>query len=127
MIRIDFEHRQSSHCESGVSANLLSHYGIHISEAMAFGIGAGLFFAYMPFVRVNKLPLTTYRCEVGGILKRVAKALGFRVHWQKFKDPQKAMAALDELLTQGHPGGVPDRRLLAALFPAGLPVPLQYA
>jgi hypothetical protein len=105
MIRIDFEHRQSSHCESGVTANLLSHYGIHISEAMAFGIGGGLFFAYMPFIRVNKLPLTTYRCEVGGILKRVTKALGCEVHWRKFKDPQSAMAVLDELLGRGIPVG----------------------
>ncbi|MFH0727367.1 MAG: BtrH N-terminal domain-containing protein [Pseudomonadota bacterium] len=105
MIRIDFEHRQSSHCESGVTANLLSHYGVHISEAMAFGIGGGLFFAYMPFIRVNKLPLTTYRCEVGGILKRVTKALGCKVHWRKFKDPQSAMSVLDELLSQGIPVG----------------------
>lgn len=105
MTTIDFEHRQSSHCESGVSASLLSHYGIDISEAMAFGIGAGLFFAYMPFVRVNKLPLTTYRCEVGGILKRVSKALGCRVRWQKFKDPQNAMTALDALLEQHVPVG----------------------
>jgi hypothetical protein len=102
---IDFEHRQSSHCESGVSANLLSHYGIHISEAMAFGIGAGLFFAYMPFIRVNRLPLTTYRCEVGGILKRVTKAFGCRVHWEKFRDPKRAMAVLDRLLEEGIPVG----------------------
>ena len=49
LLRVDFEHRQSSHCESGVAAGLLSHYGIPLSEAMAFGIGAGLFFAYLPF------------------------------------------------------------------------------
>ena len=67
---IDFPHRQSSHCESGVVSNLLRYHGIDLSEAMAFGIGTGLFFAYMPFVRLNKLPLTTYRCEAGGILKR---------------------------------------------------------
>lgn len=101
----DFQHRQSSHCESGVSANLLSHYGIHITEAMAFGIGAGLFFAYMPFIKVNKLPLTTYRCEVGGILKRVTQTLGCRLHRQEFKDPLKAMTALDALLGQKIPVG----------------------
>ncbi|HHD57264.1 MAG TPA: peptidase, partial [Desulfobulbaceae bacterium] len=32
---IDFTHRQSAHCESGVAANLLTYNGIHISEAMA--------------------------------------------------------------------------------------------
>jgi hypothetical protein len=105
MIDIKFKHRQSSHCESGVTANLLSHYGIGISEAMAFGIGTGLFFAYLPFVRINKLPLTTYRCEVGGIFKRVAKRFGCKVEWQKFKNPEKSMAALDEKLQLGIPVG----------------------
>jgi hypothetical protein len=105
VIEIDFPHRQSSHCESGVVSNLLSFHGIDLSEAMAFGIGTGLFFAYLPFVRLNKLPLTTYRCEAGGILKRVARRLGCRIRWQKFRSPQKAMAALDEKLDRGIPVG----------------------
>jgi hypothetical protein len=50
---IHFTHRQSAHCESGVAVNLMNHYGLDISEAMAFGIGGGLFFAYLPFVKVN--------------------------------------------------------------------------
>ena len=102
-ILIDFDHRQSAHCESGVCANLLRHHGIDISEAMVFGIGAGLFFAYLPFIRVNGLPLTTYRCEVGGIIKRVTRRLGCRVQWQTFRDPHRAMAALDDGLARGLP------------------------
>lgn len=102
-MRIDFLHRQSAHCESGVSANLLNHYGIDISEAMAFGIGAGLFFGYFPFIKVNKLPLTTYRCEVGGIFKRLTRKFDVGYHWQKFRDPQTAMDALDQKLEQGIP------------------------
>lgn len=105
MTPINFSHKQSSHCESGVTANLLSHYGLEISEAMAFGIGTGLFFAYLPFIRLNNLPLTTYRCESGGIFKRVAKRLGCRVHTQKFSNPEKSMAALDEKLQAGTPVG----------------------
>ena len=102
-MKIDFAHRQSAHCESGVCSNLLHHYGINISEAMAFGMGSGMFFGYLPFIRINKLPLTTYRCEMGGIFKRVTKRLGCRVHWQKFRNPEKAMAELDERLNQGIP------------------------
>lgn len=100
---IEFPHRQSSHCESGVVSNLLRYHGIDMSEAMAFGIGTGLFFAYMPFVRLNKLPLTTFRCEAGGILKRVARRLGCRIRSRKFRSPHKAMAALDETLDRGIP------------------------
>ena len=105
MTSIDFPHKQSSHCESGVTANLLTHYGLHLSEAMAFGIDTGLFFAYLPFIKINKLPLTTYRCESGGIFKRVAKRLGCRVQTQRFTDPQKSMAALDQKLEKGIPVG----------------------
>lgn len=102
-MKIDFAHRQAAHCESGVCSNLLCHYGLDISEVMAFGMGSGMFFGYLPFIRINKLPLTTYRCEVGGIFKRVTRRLGCRVHWQKFRNPERAMAALDQILDQGIP------------------------
>ena len=46
-----FEHRQAGHCESGVTSNLLHDMGMEISEPMVLGIGAGLFFAYLPFVK----------------------------------------------------------------------------
>lgn len=102
-MKIDFKHRHSAHCESGVSSNLLFHYGVDISEAMAFGIGGGIFFGYLPFIKVNKLPLTTFRCEVGGIFKRLTKKLGVDVYWQKFRNPKKAMDALDRCLEEGIP------------------------
>ena len=104
-MKIPFTHRQSAHCESGVTSNLLYHYGLDISEAMAFGIGNGLFFGYLPFIKVNKLPLTTYRCEVGGIFKQLTKKFKIGVHWQKFKDPKEAMEALDSKLEDGVPVG----------------------
>ena len=104
-MKIDFTHRQAAHCESGVASNLLHHYGIDISEAMAFGIGAGLFFGYLPFIKVNKLPLTTFRCEIGGIFKRLTRRFGFQVQWQKFNNPEKAMDALDRKLEEGIPVG----------------------
>ncbi|MCJ7784737.1 MAG: BtrH N-terminal domain-containing protein, partial [Desulfobacterales bacterium] len=47
-IEIDFDHRQAAHCENGVISNLLRFHNINLSEAMVFGIGSGLFFAYMP-------------------------------------------------------------------------------
>lgn len=96
-----FVHRQASHCESGVASNLLSHHGLNISEAMAFGIGEGLFFGYLPFIRVNKLPLTTFRCAAGGIIKSVTRRLGVTLQFKTFRNEQKAMATLDAKLAQG--------------------------
>ena len=104
-MEIPFEHRQSAHCETGVAANLLSHYGLDVNEAMAFGIGSGLFFGYLPFIRLNHLPLTTYRITTGGIMKRLTKRLGVKLRMTQFRDPRKAMNALDQQLEEGVPVG----------------------
>ncbi len=102
---IDFPHRQSAHCESGVTSNLLYFHGVDCSEALAFGIGDGLFFGYLPFIRVNKLPLTTFRCSVGTIFNKVSKRLGVTVRRKKFRSPAKAMDELDKKLDLGIPVG----------------------
>ncbi len=102
---IPFTHRQSAHCESGVTSNLLRHHNIQCSEALAFGIGEGLFFAYLPFIKINKLPLTTYRCAVGSIINKVNKHLGVDLERKKFRSPEKAMQALDKKLLEGIPVG----------------------
>ncbi len=105
-MEINFIHRQSAHCESGVTANLISHYGEQMSEAMAFGIGAGLFFAYLPFIKLNNLPMTTYRCITGGIFNRTMKELGVSVESRKFRDQELAMETLDATLARGIPVGL---------------------
>ncbi len=102
---IDFHHRQFAHCESGVTANLLNHYGFNCSEALAFGIGSGLFFAYAPFVRLNFLPLTTFRTAPGSIFKKTTKRLGIKVRQQRFSNPGAAERKLDLLLAEGCPVG----------------------
>ena len=56
MVKLEFEHRQAGHCESGVTRNLLNYHHHKISEPMAFGIGAGLFFSYLPFLKMQHAP-----------------------------------------------------------------------
>lgn len=102
----NFVHKQHAHCESGVTANLLTHHGLPISEPLAFGIGAGLFFAHIPFVKVSGTPGTTFRTWPGAIFKRVAERLEVKVHTEKFSNPQKANAALDMALEAGKPVGM---------------------
>lgn len=101
-----FVHQQHAHCESGVTSNLLRHEGIDISEPMAFGIGAGLFFGHLPFLKISGIPGTTYRIWPGAIFKRVAERLNVKIHAERFKEPVKAMQALDEVLATGKPVGV---------------------
>jgi len=115
-----FPHRQSAHCESGVASNLLTHHGLPLSEAMAFGIGSGLFFAYLPFVRINHLPLTTFRSAPGRIIRRVAKRLGVGMAFRTFRDAANGMAELDRLLAGGVPVGAQTGVYWLPYFPPAL-------
>ncbi len=117
---IDFPHRQSAHCESGVAANLLNQKGIKISEAMVFGIGGGLFFGYLPFIRINGLPLVTYRAAAGHILKQIAKIPGINMYQKKFRDRNQAMAELDAALATSIPVGLQTGVFWLPYFPRAL-------
>jgi hypothetical protein len=100
-MKIDLKHRQSAHCESGTIANLLRYHGISLSEPMIFGLGSGLFFTYLPFIKVNGAPAISFRIYPGGIIKRIMRQLGISVKFKKFRDPEKAMQALDRSLAKG--------------------------
>ncbi|MBA3829729.1 MAG: BtrH N-terminal domain-containing protein [Taibaiella sp.] len=106
MNNIHFTHKQHAHCESGVTSNLLGYKGLKISEPLAFGIGSGIFFGHLPFLKIGGTPGTTFRTWPGAIFKRVTAALNIRVHTEKFKSPEKAMQALDAALEKGYPVGM---------------------
>jgi len=103
--KIDFKHHQAAHCENGVTSNLLHHINIKLSEPMVFGIGSGLFFSYMPFLKLNNLPVVSFRPWPGKIFKRITRRLGINVQLNKFKDQAESMKALDRNLQQGIPTG----------------------
>jgi len=105
--KINFEHSQSAHCENGVVSNLLRYYGVELSEPMIFGIGSGLFFSHMPFLKVDGIPVTSFRPLPGVIFSRISKRLGVKFNKKKFRNsPQKAMEALDQNIKQGIPTGM---------------------
>jgi hypothetical protein len=106
-VKMDFTHRQAAHCENGVVSNLLRFYGIELSEPMVFGIGSGLFFSHMPFLKVDGIPVTSFRPLPGVIFSRNSKRLGVQFEKKKFRrSPQKAMEALDKNLQKGIPTGM---------------------
>ena len=105
-MKTDFTHYQSAHCENGVASNLLKHQGVSISEPMIFGIGAGVFFVYLPFLKVNHAPVVSFRPLPGLIFKRVVKKLGISLKRKKFRSKQKAEQALIENLENNIPTGL---------------------
>ena len=96
-----FVHAHASHCESGVMAALVRYHGLPMSEAMAFGLGSALCFAYLPFIRINGLPLIAYRMPPRAIIKGLHRSLGLGMHFEKFRSPEHGMARLDALLDAG--------------------------
>jgi len=105
-MQIDFKHKQSAHCENGVTTNLLQHIGVtKITEPLSFGIGSGLFFIYIPLLKINNGPAISFRSMPGWIFTRTCKSLGIPVVRRKFSSPEKAQKVLDECLQNNQPVG----------------------
>ena len=103
-MKLEFNHLQAAHCENGVTTSLLQHNGVEkITEPLAFGMGSGLFFIYIPFLKINNGPAISFRTMPGMIFKRTCKSLGIPVYRKKFSSPVKAMEALDACIKAGIP------------------------
>jgi hypothetical protein len=94
-------HRTSAHCETGVTSALFRDKGVDISEPMIFGIGSGIFFGHLPFVKWTGLPVSTFRSLPGLIFKKAAKRLGAKVVRKRFRNPQKGMDELRRVIRTG--------------------------
>jgi len=114
---MNFAHRHAAHCESGTIANLLTHYGVPISEPMAFGLGRGLSFAYLGFIRIQEMPLIAYRVPPRGIVKNLSRALGLPFRLERFRSPEAGMTRLDALLDQGRAVGMQSSVFWLPYFP----------
>lgn len=99
----DFQHVQTAHCENGVTVGLLRHQGLDfINEPLAFGMGSGLFYIHIPFMKVNNGPAISFRTMPGAIFKRTCTALDVPVVRKKFRSHDIAKSFLDEKLAEGN-------------------------
>jgi len=102
----EFKHIQSAHCETGVTTNLLRGIGVsQLTEPLSFGIGSGLFFAYIPLLKINKGPAIAFRTMPGHIFSKTCKSLEINVVRKKFASKEHAQSFLDKCLADGHPVG----------------------
>jgi hypothetical protein len=117
-MKLELNAQLSAHCESGATTNLLNFYKIDMNEPLAFGIGAGLFFGHLPFMKMNHMPVTTFRATPGYVFGRTCKYLGIDFFRSGFKDPEQAMIELDRVLDSGNPAGVQVGVYNLPFFPA---------
>lgn len=101
---VNFNHKMAAHCETGTLTGLLNNAGLSITEPMIFGIGQGMLFGYF---ESRNFPFPTFivRSKPGEVREKVAKYLDIKLATFTFKDKEKGMAKLDELLSQGHAVG----------------------
>jgi hypothetical protein len=96
-----FVHHQAAHCETGVTSALFRYQGVDISEPMIFGIGSGIFFGHLPFMKLSHLPITAFRSKPGSVFRKAAKRLGGDFVIKTYRDPQKGMDELRQVLKTG--------------------------
>jgi hypothetical protein len=115
-----FRHLQTAHCESGVITSLLRAEGLPITEAMCFGLSSALSFCYFPFVRINQLPLVSYRMTPRWILNSLKRLLRLPLRFERFKTPAAGQQRLDELLARGRPVGLQGSVFFLTYFPVNM-------
>lgn len=115
-----FQHNHAAHCESGVMATLARHYGIPLSEPMAFGLSSALSFAYLPLLKVSGQPLIAYRMPPKSIVKGLQKPLGLDMRFETFNAPERGMERLDALLAQNRVVGLQTSVYWLPYFPDDL-------
>jgi hypothetical protein len=116
-VKNDFEHAQFAHCESGVISNLISAYGLKLSEPMAFGLTSTLTFVYIPLVKINGLPLIAYRDLPKNIVNKITKILGISMEKRVYKDQEKANEELTALLNENRLVGLQTSVFYLPYFP----------
>ena len=112
-----YTHQTSAHCETGVTSALFRDKGFDISEPMIFGIGSGIFFGHLPFIKWTGLPISTFRVIPGLVFKKTAKRLGAKVVRKRFRSPQKGMDELRRVIRAGQIVAVTTNVYWLSFFP----------
>ncbi|MFO7570619.1 MAG: BtrH N-terminal domain-containing protein [Smithellaceae bacterium] len=112
-----FVHHHSAHCESGVTSALFRDKGVEISEPMIFGIGSGIFFGHLPFVKWVGLPISTFRSQPGSVFRKAAKRLGGEFVTKRYRNAQKGMDDLRRVLGTGQIVGLTTNIYWLSYFP----------
>ncbi|MBW2593076.1 MAG: BtrH N-terminal domain-containing protein [Deltaproteobacteria bacterium] len=101
MTEISVTHRVGRHCASTGIRDMMNHYGIAWSEAMCFGIGAGLGIWYidMPGGSPSRLMHT----RSADVEEQFFRRIGLDFSWEQHQDPTVSERMLIHRLDQGRP------------------------
>jgi Butirosin biosynthesis protein H, N-terminal/Domain of unknown function (DUF4872) len=96
-----YRHRPGNHCGSTALRNLLAFSGTEISEEMAFGLGAGISFYYVPLDGQSPSRFTNGR--VGRLEEQFLELTGAPLRFDTFDAPDAAWDAAGATVDSGRP------------------------
>jgi len=94
-------HHPGRHCASTALCNMANFHGIPFTEAMCFGIGAGLGIWYLNTGTAN--PSRMVHVRSADIEAQFFRRIGCPFSWQQFPDPSEAVRALCGSADKGLP------------------------
>ncbi|GAB2940938.1 BtrH N-terminal domain-containing protein [Streptomyces heilongjiangensis] len=97
--------RGLQHCETTTLAVLLRHEGLELSEAMLFGLGAGLSFIYWDSKRMD-FPFLGGRVKPFTLTTNLADRLGLELRVKETTSPRKAWENVTAAIDAGRPVGL---------------------
>lgn len=96
-----FTHHPGSHCGSTALRNLLAHRGVEISEAMAFGLGAGPCFYYLAVD--GAAPSRWFNGRTARLEENFAALTGSALRLRTEENPDAAWAMARGSVDEGEP------------------------
>lgn len=99
MVLPGFEHRTGVHCGTAALADALRARGLGITEAMAFGLGAGLGFHY--FASRALSPSHLFQGRSAHLERTACEVLGAPVRERREDDPARAWEEVKGALSRG--------------------------
>ncbi|HEX9051807.1 MAG TPA: BtrH N-terminal domain-containing protein [Anaeromyxobacter sp.] len=99
MVISGFSHRPGVHCGSTALADVLRLRGVDLSEAMAFGLGAGLGFYYL--VSPSLSPTHLFQGRHAHLERTACEVLGAPCRAREEDDPARAWAAVRAAVDRG--------------------------
>ena len=101
MVLIPVRHHPGRHCASTGIRDLVNFHGINWSEAMCFGIGAGLGIWYLDLA--GSSPTRLIHVRSADIEEQFFKSIGYPCTWEVYEDPMLSERALCSCLDRGLP------------------------
>ncbi|WP_062356507.1 BtrH N-terminal domain-containing protein [Herbidospora yilanensis] len=93
------------HCETTTLGVLLRHEGLHLSEPMLFGLGAGLSFVYWD-ARAMPFPFLGGRVKPFELTRNLTTRLGLTLRVEETTSPRRAWQNVATPLDAGRPVGL---------------------